>query len=103
MKVWLRKVFFAWSQTANVLCTEVHKQRENVSGGERVDARRNYTMSKIIMLFVCGCYESELCLNVIRVYSFRRFFLKRKQTGINIPEFVKQKLLFATVGLMITP
>jgi hypothetical protein len=35
-------------------------------GGERVDVIRNYTKSKVIMLFVCGCYESELCLRVIR-------------------------------------
>ena len=64
MKVWLGKLFFfAWSQTADVLYTEVHKWREKVRGGECVDDRRNYTMiMQGIMLFVCGCYESELCL-----------------------------------------
>lgn len=55
MKVW--KGIFAWSQTVDALCIEVHKRREKVRGGERVDARRNYT-SKVIMLFVCSCYES---------------------------------------------
>jgi hypothetical protein len=57
---------FAFSQTADVLCTEVHKQREKVREGDHADARGNSTMGKIIMLFVCGSYESELCLRVIR-------------------------------------
>jgi hypothetical protein len=30
--------FFAWSQTADVLCTKVQKRREKVRGGERVDS-----------------------------------------------------------------
>jgi hypothetical protein len=57
MKVWLGMFFFVWSRTAVVFCNEVHKRREKVRGGERIDVRRNYTMSKVIMLFVCGCYE----------------------------------------------
>jgi hypothetical protein len=61
-------------------CTEVHKRRENVRGGERVDVRRNYTTNKVIMMFVCGCYESELCVWVIRgvfilTYSVEKPFL----------------------------
>jgi hypothetical protein len=48
-----------------VLYTEVYKQREQVRGRERVDVRRNYSTTKGLMLFVCGCYESELCLRVI--------------------------------------
>ena len=32
MKVWLGKVF-----SSVLLCTEVHKRREKVRGGERVD------------------------------------------------------------------
>ena len=59
------KGFFAWLQTADVLCTEVHKRREKMRGGECVAARRNNTTSKVFMLFVCGCYESELCLRVV--------------------------------------
>ena len=55
------KGFFAWSHTADMLCIEVHIQREKVRGGEHIDVRRN-----TIELFVCGCYESELCLWVIR-------------------------------------
>jgi hypothetical protein len=38
MKIWLGKFFSAWSQTAVVLCTEVHKRREKVRGAERVDS-----------------------------------------------------------------
>jgi hypothetical protein len=40
------------------------------------------TMSKVIMLFVYGCYESKLCLRVIRGV-FIRLLLKRKQTERN--------------------
>ena len=43
----LESFFFALSHTADVLCIEVHKEREKVRGAER-------------------CYESELCLCVIR-------------------------------------
>ena len=93
-----------------MLCT-VHKRREKVRGGERIDSRRNYTTSKMFILFVCGCYESELCLRVIRgvfipLIFVEKHFLngsKQNETGMNIPKFVKSKLLFATVGLMITP
>jgi fatty acid desaturase len=46
------KGFFAWSQTGDVLCTDVHKQRGKVRGGERIDGRKELT-SKLIMLFVC--------------------------------------------------
>ena len=49
--------FLPGHRTAVMLCTEVHKQREKVRG---VDARRNSTTIKGIMLFVCGCYEIEL-------------------------------------------
>jgi hypothetical protein len=35
------------------------------SGEWRIDARMNYTTSKVMMLFVCGCYESELHVRVI--------------------------------------
>ena len=49
-------------------------------------------MSKVIMLFVCGCYESELCLRVIHsADSVEKCFLNgstQNKTGINIPEFV---------------
>ena len=45
MKVWLGTVFW---------------QMEKVRGGEHIDARRNYPMIKGIVLFTCGCYESEL-------------------------------------------
>jgi hypothetical protein len=41
MKVWLGMFFSGLSQTADVFCTEVHKQREKVRG-ERLDAKRNY-------------------------------------------------------------
>ena len=51
-----------WSQTAVVFCTELYELREKVRGGEHIDARRKYTTSKVMMLFVCGCYESELCV-----------------------------------------
>ena len=78
------KVFFAWSQTADVLCTEIQKLTEKVGGGKRVDAKRNYTTIKMFMLFVCGCYESELCLRVIRGYihstdSVEKHFLNRSK------------------------
>uniref|UniRef100_A0A4W5KSD0 Uncharacterized protein n=1 Tax=Hucho hucho TaxID=62062 RepID=A0A4W5KSD0_9TELE len=71
-----------------VLCTEVHKRREKVRGGERIDARRNYTTSKMFMLFICGCYESELCLRVIRgvfilPILLKKMFFKWKQTEQN--------------------
>ena len=58
------KGFFAWSQTAVVLCTEVHKRREKVRGGERVDARRNNTMSKVMMLYVAAMKVN--CVRVIK-------------------------------------
>ena len=67
------------------LRTEVHKRREMVRGGRQVDARQNCTTSKVIMLFVCGCYERELCLRVIRgvFIPLNYFFFKRKQTEWN--------------------
>jgi hypothetical protein len=43
-------VFLPDHRAAVVLCNEVHKQREKMRGGERVDARRNYTTSKVIVL-----------------------------------------------------
>ena len=71
MKVWLEMFFFvAWSQTAYVLCTEVHKRREKVRRRAcrylRYGILYIHTTSKVIVLFLCGCYESELCLRVIR-------------------------------------
>jgi hypothetical protein len=62
-----------------VLCSEVHKRREKVRGGECVDVGRNFTTSKMIMLFVFGCYESELCLHVIMgcIHSVGKKNLKR--------------------------
>ena len=36
-------------------------------GGEHLDGKMIFTMSKMIKLFVCGYYESELCLRVISV------------------------------------
>ena len=65
IEVWLGKVFSP-CHTADVLCTEVHKRRETMRGGECVDARGKSTTSKKIMLFICGCQESELRLSVIR-------------------------------------
>ena len=54
-----------------------------------------------------GGYESKLCLRVIRgihsADSVEKHFLNGNKRWINIPEFVQNKLLFATVGLMITP
>ena len=74
------KHLFPWSQTAAVLCNKVHKRREKMSGGVEVDATRNFTMSKMIMQFVCGC--------VIKVHSFCWFcwktFLKWKQRVQNV-------------------
>jgi hypothetical protein len=50
MTFWLGEVFSP-DQTAVVLCTEVHKRRDNVIGGKHVD-----------VMFVYGCYESDLCV-----------------------------------------
>jgi hypothetical protein len=94
MMICLGKAFFGWSQSADVLCTEVHKRKDNeVRGGDRFDARRNYTMSKVIVMFVCGCYESELCLCVVRGVFIPpillKILLKWNETGVNIPELVQ--------------
>ena len=57
MKVWPGKVFSSGHRHL-MWCTEVHKQWEKVRAGECIDATRNYTTIKGIMLFVCGCYET---------------------------------------------
>jgi hypothetical protein len=54
--------------------------------GECVNGRKNSTMSKVILLFVCGCYEREL--RVIRgvfipPILLKKKFLKKKQTERN--------------------
>ena len=80
-----------------MLCAEVNKRSEKVRGRECIEARRNYTTSKVIMLFVCGCYESEVSLRVIRGVFIPLILLKnisekeakQNETGINIPEFVQ--------------
>ena len=83
MKVWLGKVISPGHN--QLLCCAQAKGK-----GERrrdVDARRNYSTSKVIMLFVCGCFESELCLWVIRgviiPLILLKTFHKRKQTERN--------------------
>jgi hypothetical protein len=53
------------------------------------------------MLYVCGCYESELCFRVIRdvFIPLKKYFLngsKLNETALNISVFVQYKLLFAT-------
>ena len=65
-----------------------------MKGGQRGDAKNSYTTSKVIMLFVCGCYESELCLRVIHSADFleKKHFLKgskRNETEMTIPKFVQ--------------
>jgi hypothetical protein len=45
MMVWLGEVF-----APVVLRTGVHKRREKVRGGERVDARKHYRTRKVMML-----------------------------------------------------
>jgi hypothetical protein len=37
------KGFFTWSHIADVLCIEINKRREKVTGGECIDAIRNTT------------------------------------------------------------
>ena len=39
--------------------------------------REGITTSKVIMLFVCGCDESELCLRVIRGVFLLLILLKK--------------------------
>ena len=72
----------------DVLCTEVHKRREKMRGGKRVDVRRNESDHAVCMWL----HKSELCLCVIIANSVKNIFLngsKRNETGINIPEFVR--------------
>ena len=57
------KGFFSWSQTADVLCTEVHKRREKVRGGEHVDAKRNYRT--IWLLSKRTVFACDVCINVL--------------------------------------
>jgi hypothetical protein len=58
----------------------------------KIDARNNYIFNE---LFVCGCYESELCSHVISGVFIALILLKhflngskRNEMGINITEFV---------------
>ena len=70
-------------------------------GGECVDVRKNYTTIKGIMLFVCGCYGSKLCLRVIRGLFIPTILLKKLFNEQN--EIEPFNVSFATVTLMITP
>ena len=73
------KVFFAWSQTADVLCIKIHKQREKVRGGEHVDVRRNMT----------SCLYVAMKVNCLRVFrgviqsadSVEKLFLNGNKRG----------------------
>ena len=51
----------AWSQTAVVLYTKVHKRREKVRGGESEDARRNSTTNKVTTLYVAAVKANCAC------------------------------------------
>jgi hypothetical protein len=105
------KVFFlALSHTADMLCTEVHKQREKVIGRELIDASRNYTTSKLsCFLYVAAMKGNCVCCDTGCIHSAncveKRFLNGSKQNEMErtIPTFVQKKLSFATVGLMTTP
>jgi hypothetical protein len=102
MTFWLGMFFSPSHQTADVLCTEVHKRREKVIRGERVDTCEKellyiYTLSKMIMLFSCGYYESELCLRIFIPPILLKINLKQKQTEQNRDKHTSI-WSFATVG-----
>jgi hypothetical protein len=86
----LELFFLAWSQAADVLCTEVNESEEGkkVRGGKHIDVRRSYVTSKVMTLSV-GCYESELCVCagdqgcIHSTNSVAKCFLKWKQTERN--------------------
>jgi hypothetical protein len=64
--VWPGKDWFAWSQTADVLCTEVHKRREKVRGGECVDSCEKELYIQLVKLSCCF-YVAAMKVNCVCV------------------------------------